>query len=34
VTKVLKSKHTNKQENKPILSRKTILPTAGSENWG
>jgi len=29
---VYKSKHTNKPENKPILSRKTVKPTAGREN--
>jgi len=34
VNKVLKSKHTNKPENKPILSRETIKPTSGRENWG
>jgi len=34
VRKVQKSKHTNKPENKPALSRKTIKPTAGRENRG
>jgi len=32
VRKVLKSEHTNKPGNKPILSGKTIKPTAGCEN--